>query len=173
MKVLILGGTGSIGAAVLDCLRDRNHEVLALGRSPVSLDVLRKAGATPIEGDIRRPESWVHVVNSVDCVIHAASVWGDDMGEVDRQLVESLIDAMQRSPESVRLIYTGGCWMYGETGDSVATEETPFDSIPSFAWAIPAFDRVLEAENICGMVIHPAIRCRPGSGCPHRSISTG
>ena len=157
MKVLILGGTGSIGAAVLDCLCNRNHEVLALGRSPGSLDALHEAGATPVEGDIRTPESWVHVVHSVDCVIHAASVWGDDMGAVDGHLVETLIDTMQRSPEPKRLIYTGGCWMYGETGDSVATEETPFDSIPGFAWAIPTFDKVLNAEDVCGMVIHPAM----------------
>ena len=157
MKVLILGGTGSIGAAVLDCLRKRNHEVLALGRSPRSLDVLQRAGATPVEGDIRTPESWAHVVDSVDCVIHAASVWDDDMGAVDSHLVETLIDKMQRSREPKRLIYTGGCWMYGETGDAVATEETPYDSIPSFAWAIPTFDKVLNAADVCGMVIHPAM----------------
>ena len=130
---------------------------MALGRSQGSLDTLRNAGATPIAGDIRKPESWVRVVNSVDCVIHAAAVWDDEMGAVDRHLVDTLIDALQRSPKPKRFIYTGGCWQYGETGDAVATEETPFDSIPSFAWAVPTIRKVQEANGVCGMVIHPAM----------------
>jgi nucleoside-diphosphate-sugar epimerase len=157
MKALILGGTGSIGAAVLGCLLDRGHEVMALGRSQASIDALRNAGATPVAGDICTPESWVHVVNAVDCVIHAAAVWDDDMGAVDRHLVDTLLSAMQQSPEPRRFIYTGGCWQYGETGDAVATEDTPFDSIASFAWANTPIRRVLEAEDVCGMVIHPAM----------------
>ena len=157
MNALILGGTGSIGAAVLDCLLARGHEVLALGRSQASIKALGDAGATPLRGDIRSPESWVYAVESVDCVIHAAAVWDDEMGAVDGHLVDSLLDIMKTSPVMKRLVYTGGCWQYGETGDMVATEAAPLNSIPSFAWANRTIRKVQEADNVCGMVIHPAM----------------
>src|SRR5437016_5034036 len=42
-----------------------------------------------------------------------------------------------------RLIYTGGCWLFGATGDELATEETPFRPLPAFAWMVPQLRRVL------------------------------
>ncbi len=42
MKVLVLGGTGSIGGAVVRVLQERDHEVLALGRSAEACELLRK-----------------------------------------------------------------------------------------------------------------------------------
>jgi nucleoside-diphosphate-sugar epimerase len=157
MKALLLGGTGSIGAAVLNCLQDRGHEVLALGRSAAALQQLETAGAMPVAGDIRTPENWVDAVDSVDSIIHAAAVWDDELGDIDRYLVETILARLQPSREPKRFIYTGGCWLYGETGDTVATEETPLDPIPSFAWCLPTMQMVLSSPVVQGMVIHPAM----------------
>src|SRR5262249_60991865 len=56
-----------------------------------------------------------------------------------------------------RFSYTGGCWLFGSTGEAVATETTPFDPLPAFAWMVPNLRRVLAAPGIAGIVIHPAM----------------
>lgn len=157
MHVLLTGGTGSIGGAVVQALIRRGHKVLALGRSYASCQLLSELGAEPVEGDLREPARWVGAADAVEGVIHAASTWEDDMDQVDRRVVDALLARMHHNSKPQAFVYTGGCWMYGATGDAVATEETPFDSLPAFAWAIPVFHRVLAASRTRGMVIHPAM----------------
>jgi len=146
VKVLVLGGTGSIGSAVVRTLVHREHEVIGLCRSSNSCRSLRKIGATPIEGDIRNPSQWIDVCDVVDGVVHAAAVWGSEMGDVDRQLVNAVLHRLQSGDANRAFLYTGGCWLYGETGDTVATETSAFDPLHSFAWSIPTIDKVLAAN---------------------------
>ena len=155
--MLVLGGTGSIGGAVVRVLQERDHEVLALGRSAEACELLRKTGAIPIEGDLRDPVQWIDIVKDVDGIVHAAAAWGEDMEAVDRRATEALLETLQHGPSSKAFIYTGGCWLYGETGDVVATEQSPLNPIASFAWSIPIMQMVLSASYIRGMVIHPAM----------------
>lgn len=157
MQVLVLGGTGSIGGAIVQALQERGHGVLSLGRSAEACQLLRQAGATAVHGDLTDPAKWIDVVEHVDAVVQAAAAWGDDMGNVDRQVVEALLHKSRHGNSAKTVIYTGGCWLYGETGDVVATEETPFNPLASFAWAIPNMQLVLGCPDIRGMVIHPAM----------------
>ena len=53
MKILVLGGTGSIGSAVVQALLQRHHEVVAIGRSVESRNTLERFGAISVSGDIR------------------------------------------------------------------------------------------------------------------------
>ena len=133
MKVLVLGGTGSIGGAIVDVLQQRGHEVLALGRSTQACDTLRSVGAIPVKGDLRDPVNWIDVVHNVDGIIHAAATWDEDMEDVDRRVVSALLETLQHDVSSKAVIYTGGCWLYGATGDDVATEKSPINPIGSFA----------------------------------------
>ena len=59
MRVLILGGTGLIGAAVIRELIKHRHKVLALSRSTRSMAMLKALGASPLRGDLRAPDAWV------------------------------------------------------------------------------------------------------------------
>src|SRR5688572_8326919 len=79
------------------------------------------------------------------------------MGAIDRRLLDALLPALAAQPNRPRFIYTGGCWLFGATGDTVATEATPFDPLPAFAWMVPNLRRVLEATEVDGIVIHPAM----------------
>jgi nucleoside-diphosphate-sugar epimerase len=54
MRVLVLGGTGSIGAAVVEALVRRGHDVAALARSGASARRLAAMGAEAVPGDIAR-----------------------------------------------------------------------------------------------------------------------
>jgi nucleoside-diphosphate-sugar epimerase len=157
MRVLVLGGTGSIGTGVTSALVAESDEVLALTRSERSAARIRTLGASPIPGDIRDPEAWVPPLPRVDAIVHAACDYAPDMGAVDDRLLDALLPVLATWPKKPRFIYTGGCWLYGATGDTVAVEETPFDPLPAFAWMIPNLRRVLASDAVHGLVVHPAM----------------
>jgi hypothetical protein len=79
------------------------------------------------------------------------------MGAIDRHLLDVLLPALGAQRNKVRFITTGGCWLYGATGDSVATEVTPFRPLSAFAWMVPQLQRVLASPEVDGIVIHPAM----------------
>jgi nucleoside-diphosphate-sugar epimerase len=157
VRVFVLGGTGSIGSAVVRELVGRGHELFGLARSEASAAKLRQMAATPLAGDIGSPEAWTTKLPRIDAVIHAACDFNTDMGAVDRRLLDVLLSALALQEDRPRFIYTGGCWLFGATGDEIATEETPFRPLPAFAWMVPQIRRVLASSDIEGIVIHPAM----------------
>ncbi len=163
MRVLILGATGSIGTAVAAELKDFGHQVVGLARTANSAGVLKNLGYGVVIGDIRAPADWSNIVNSVDAIVQVAVTFTDDMGAVDRCLIEELHRAVEQRPIPLRFIYTGGCWLYGATGDTVADEMTPFQPIASFAWMVENAAFILAAERFNTAVIHPAMTyCQDG-----------
>jgi nucleoside-diphosphate-sugar epimerase len=164
LRVLVLGGTGSIGSAVVRELIGRGHEVCGLARSNASAAKLGELSATSIFGDIAAPELWAAKLPPLDAVIHAACDFNTGMGAIDRHLLDVLLPVLAAQPKRPRFIYTGGCWLFGATGDDVGTEETPFRPLPAFAWMVPQLRRILEAPGIDGIVIHPAMVYAPGGG---------
>jgi nucleoside-diphosphate-sugar epimerase len=164
VRVFILGGTGSIGSAIVRELVRRGHEVHGLTRSDASAAKLAELGAAPLSGDIASPERWVGTLPHIDGIIHAACDFSAAMGEIDRRLLDVLLPALAAQPKKPRFIYTGGGWLFGATGDEVATEATPFHPLPAFAWMVPNLRRVLDTPGIDGIVIHPAMAYEPGGG---------
>ena len=156
-NVLVLGGTGSIGGGVAQSLSSRGHHVTCLARSQQSESVLRESNFNILKGDIRKPELWIEKAANFDAVIQAAITWSDDMGKVDSHLIDLLLDALSTSDSRKTLIYTGGCWLYGETGDKPATEHSPYCAIPDFSWGSDTGYRILEHPGVRGMVVHPAM----------------
>jgi nucleoside-diphosphate-sugar epimerase len=159
LKVLVLGGTGSIGESVVRALRRRRNEVLGLARSDSSADTLRSLGAQPVHGDIRAPDEWAHAAESVDAVIQVVGDFSGDADPVGRNLISTLLRRIddQRDGPPPAYIYTGGCWLYGATGDRVATEDSPLNAPAEWAWSIDHLRMVLEAPQVRGIVIHPAM----------------
>jgi nucleoside-diphosphate-sugar epimerase len=157
LHILVLGGTGSIGAAVVRELIARGHAVLGLARSEASATKLAGFGATPLHGDIALPDKWTRRLPRIDAVVHAACDFDSDLGGIDRRLLDGLFTSLGAQANKPRFIYTGGCWLFGATGDDVATEETALDPLPAFAWMVPHLKRVLAAPEVDGIVIHPAM----------------
>jgi len=83
----VLGGTGSIGASVISALRSRRNEVLGLARSESSADSLSLLGAQPVRGDIRWPDEWANVAESVDAVIQVVGDFTADADPIGRNLI--------------------------------------------------------------------------------------
>jgi uncharacterized protein YbjT (DUF2867 family) len=57
MQVLVMGGTGVIGSAVVHVLASAGHVVVGLARSCASATRLESMGAAVLCEDIRAPEN--------------------------------------------------------------------------------------------------------------------
>lgn len=157
MRVFLLGATGSIGSAVLGELAGRGHEIFALARSDASAGRIMQRRAVAIRGNIETPERWAPALPDVDAVVHMACDFVDAMGAIDRHLLDVLLARLASQATKPRFIYTGGCWLFGDTGGAMATEETRFSPLPAFAWMVPHLQRVLDSHEVDGLVIHPAM----------------
>ena len=110
-----------------------------------------------MDGDIETPENWVPGLPGVDAVIHMACDFDSDMAAVDRHLLDVLLPRLASQSKRARFLYTGGCWLFGPTGDAVATEKSPFAPLPAFAWMVPHLQRILDSSEVDGLVLHPAM----------------
>ena len=157
MRTLLLGATGSVGGAVLPELLRAGHSVLALARSDTAEQQLAENGADVVRGDLRNPKEWSERIHEVDAVVHVAATFTDDMGDVDRGVVQELIAQGAKADRRIRFVYTGGVWLYGQTGDEVATEDTSFNPIPSFEWMVRNSAAVFNAPCFSANLIHPGM----------------
>lgn len=158
MRVLVLGGTGSIGSAIVRRLDSAGHEVRALARSPEAAEGLLALGAEPVAGDLAAPALWTRaVVPEVDAVVHTACTFDADMGRVDSALLDALLPALAATGRRPALVYTGGCWLWGPSPERAIDETVAFDPLPAFAWMVPNLQRVLASPGIRGAVVHPAM----------------
>lgn len=157
MKVLILGGTGSIGTAVTRELVRYGHQVTGLSRSADSDRNLAAMGARPLRGNLRSPGTWVQEVARTDALIQLAATFDDGMAEADTTAIAAILDQAALRPEPLRLIYTGGCWLYGATGNRVADETSPMQPIKPFSWMRENGAAVLASPAVSAAVVHPAM----------------
>jgi nucleoside-diphosphate-sugar epimerase len=165
-----MGGTGVIGTAIVRELIARGHEVVGLARSEAAASRIVACGAIPMMGDIASPELWATRLPAIDAVIHTACDFASDMGAIECHLLDVLLPALAAQPSKVRFITTGGCWLFGATGDMVTTETTPFDPLPAFAWMVPQLQRVLASQSVHGIAIHPAMVYEPAGGVFRRFL---
>jgi nucleoside-diphosphate-sugar epimerase len=164
MRVLILGGTGSIGAPIVRDLLRAEHQVFALARSESSRRKLEDTGAIAVAGDLERPELWLASLPAIDGIIQVAAGFTDRDQAIERHLLDHLLPTMAAAPRAVKFVYTGGCWLYGETQGRPTTEDSPYEPLPAFAWSVPHIERVLSARGIHPIVIHPAMVYEAGGG---------
>jgi nucleoside-diphosphate-sugar epimerase len=171
VRILVLGGTGSIGAPVLREVVQRGHEVIALARSDKSARLIAMLGAAPIGGDIGLPDQWIESLPQVDAVIHMACDFHGSMEATERRLLDCLLPRLAAEPRAPRFIYTGGCWLFGATGDEIATEQSPFRPLPAFAWMVSHVQRVLATRHIDPIIVHPAMVYASAGGVFRRFVN--
>src|SRR5689334_11540736 len=73
MRVFITGATGVIGSRVVPLLVRDGHSVSAVSRSGHNRELLRRAGATPVEADLFDVPSLRRAMVSHDAVINLAT----------------------------------------------------------------------------------------------------
>jgi nucleoside-diphosphate-sugar epimerase len=142
------------------------HEVTALARSADAARRISSTGAAALAGDIAAPDHWIDFVSTVDAVIHAAAAFSPDDEAIERRLLQILLPELPAR----RFIYTGGCWLFGASGETAATEESPFASLAAFAYMVPHSRLVLDAPGVHPVVIHPAMVYEPAGGVFSRFV---
>ncbi len=156
-RVLVLGGTGFIGAAVVAELRTHGYDLTALARSREAATRLEGQGCSVVQGDIRDPGDWLPQVGAINAVVHMAATFDSDMATADRDLIDGLIDHFERMGNHPRLLYTGGIWLYGPGGTTAITETSSFDAFPPFAWMVDHRDRLIAAATVETLLVHPGM----------------
>jgi nucleoside-diphosphate-sugar epimerase len=164
MRILLLGGTGTIGAPLVRELLRSGHQVTALARSADSARQVAAAGAVALAGDISAPEYWIDSLLSVDAVIHAAAAFSPEDEAIERRLLQALLPALGAARRDMRFIYTGGCWLFGPSGQTVTTENSPFVPLAAFAYMVQHAQLVFDTPGIHPIVIHPAMVYQPAGG---------
>ncbi|OIQ44207.1 MAG: hypothetical protein BM558_08820 [Roseobacter sp. MedPE-SW] len=164
MNILILGGTGSIGSAVTTELVAHNHNVTGLCRSETSARRLAALGAKPYRGDLRNPASWRAALRQVDVVIQLAASFDDDMAAIDAAAIAAIKQEARYRTSPLRVLYTGGCWLYGQTGDHAASETSPKRPISAFAWMEENAFSLLQDPMLRSCIIHPAMTYHEDGG---------
>jgi nucleoside-diphosphate-sugar epimerase len=161
MKILLTGGTGFIGTAVLDQLVAAGHQVTAVVRSQKSSLQVQDAGATGIIGDLFDAQWLAAELRGHDGAIHAAA--GSDERDValNDAVVDAVLDAFGGT--SKPFIHTGGIWTYGN--NSVITEASPVDAPALTAWRVAGEQQLLDS-GVKASVVRPGVVYGYGKGIP-------
>src|SRR5215472_5926974 len=137
MRVLVTGATGFVGGGVVRALLADGHEVHGLVRDAAAAGALGEAGVKLHQGDMREPASYVPLVAQVDAVVQAAQL--ATSGRVTRARAQAVFDAEHTMTAALaqaclehgrRLLYTGGCFDWGDHGEEWITEDTALSPSP-------------------------------------------
>lgn len=79
MKAFVTGGSGFVGRHMIQMLRDRGDEVIALARSEQAAMQVTQLGAKAVRGDLLNEQAMIRGMQACDVVFHIAgflSIWG-------------------------------------------------------------------------------------------------
>ncbi len=143
MRVLVTGGTGSVGVNIVRRLAREGHEVLCFARKGDASDPLRDAffhdvteRVTLVPGDVARTETLRRVWDEFrpTDVVHAAAITPDHEMEqhMPREIVDvnlmgtmNVLDAAHRGGTR-RVVYISSAAVYGDTPEHLSiTEDDP------------------------------------------------
>jgi nucleoside-diphosphate-sugar epimerase len=156
MRVLVTGATGLIGGAVASRLAAAGHDVVGLARSGASAAKLTAMGYQAAHGDLEDAASIASAVRGVDAVVHAASPNDQNSAALDEAATLAIIDALRGT--SKRFLYTSGCFLYGATGDTPATEDSPLHPLEMVRFRQALEARILgaAADGVHGIILRPS-----------------
>jgi dihydroflavonol-4-reductase len=129
MRALVTGATGFIGGHLVDRLRARGDDVVALVRSPERAGALLELGCELVEGDLSSEGGIRQGVEGCDSVFHAGAVYKVGIPASQRA---AMYDANVRGTERVldaareagvgRIVYVSTVNVFGNTGGDVVDE---------------------------------------------------
>ena len=124
MKVLITGGTGYLGGALVGALLAAGHRCVVFART-ASASAPRHELVEPVDGDVRDRDAVNRAAAGVDAICHAAalvSIWrarSADFDEVNIGGLQNVIDAC-RAHRIGRIVYTSSFLALPPAGRSTA-----------------------------------------------------
>jgi dihydroflavonol-4-reductase len=129
-RVFVTGGSGVVGGALVERLRARSDEVIALARSDAAAAALERRGARIVHGDLFDAEALARGMDGCQTVFHVAGV-----NSLCVEDPESMLRANVDGPPFVvraaaragvgRVVHTSSAATIGEPEGSVGCEDTP------------------------------------------------
>jgi 2-alkyl-3-oxoalkanoate reductase len=131
MRVLVTGGTGFTGTALVRRLLEEGHDVVALDyKEGLQCDLLRKRGARVEIGSVTDPDAVRRSVQGVEFVFHLAAAFRElnvpdsFYDEVNVGGTRMVLEAARR--EGVRkFVYCSTCGVHGNVDHPPANEDAP------------------------------------------------
>lgn len=128
--VLVTGGSGFVGGALLERLLAAGLEVRALARTEEAARAVAARGATPVRGDVLDLPSLVEAMRGCEVVYHAAGVNAmcvRDPRPMDRVNIEGSGNVVRAAVATGvrRLVHTSSAAAIGEAPGTVGREDSP------------------------------------------------
>ena len=152
-KILVIGGAGYIGSALLPFLLKRGYKVrlldlLMYGTEPIQ-GFLEHPNLEVMQADFRQVDKVVQAMNGVDAVVHLGAIVGDPACAFDEKLtIEVNLMATRMVAEVAkacgvrRFVFASTCSVYG-AGDEILNETSPLNPVSLYAESKIASERIL------------------------------
>lgn len=161
MKIVLTGGTGLIGSAVLDALVAAGHQVTAVVRSQQSSLKVSDQGATGVIGDLFDAPWLASELRGHDGLVHTAAGSDERDADLNDAVITAALDAFAGTDKP--FVHTGGIWTYGSSPSISENDEPRPPAIT--AWRPAGEQRVLDSD-VKGSVVQPGIVYGHGAGIP-------
>lgn len=145
--VLVTGGSGIVGRAVVARLVEDGRKVRALAHSRTSADVLEAIGAEPVPGDVLDRPSLVRAMAGCSSAFHVAGVNAMCLRDPTLMLrtnIEGSVNAIRAAAETgvERLIHTSSASAIGEEEGTTGSEDSPHRG-----WYLSEYERSKHAAE--------------------------
>ena len=171
MKVLITGGTGFTGKALVKRLIDKGHQVVAMDyKEGIKTQEIRDWGAEVVIGSVTDRDIVDRTVKGVDVVHHLAAAFRElDVPdnyyeEVNIQGTVNVLAAAKREKVK-RFIYCSTCGVHGNVDNPPAAETAPIKPADYYQRTKYAAEPLVLAQNspdFSTLVVRPAAIYGPG-----------
>ena len=169
--ILVTGGGGYVGSALVPALLQQGHQVRALDLFLYGEDVLdAHPRLRKIKADLRDRAALVDAGRGCDAILHLACISNDPSFELNPALGKSInLDAFDHVLESVRqakperFIYASSSSIYGVKSDPNVVEDTPPEPLTDYSkFKLECEVRLAQADlprETCWTIIRPATVC--------------
>jgi nucleoside-diphosphate-sugar epimerase len=162
-KVLVIGGAGYIGSALVERLLDLGLQVSVLDAMHFGEEALSRVVGHPkltlIREDFRHIEALTRAVSGIGSVIHLGGLVGDPACAVDTDLTVDInvtatkvIGGIAKARGVRRFIFASSCSVYGAC-DAIVDEDSHFNPQSLYARSKVASEAVLGALNSPGFAV--------------------
>lgn len=147
MRIFVTGASGYIGAAVAAALARAGHEVLGLVRSESRGREGAGQEVRPVVGSLEEPRAWIESARESEVLIHCAAEFSPRMAELDARAIDALLEAARSASRARLIVYTSGCWIYGDTGGVAVNEASPLNPFAMVRWRVGHEEKILDADG--------------------------
>lgn len=152
-SVLVIGGAGYIGSAVIPKLLTQGYRVRVLdcflfGKEPI-LPFLKNSALEVCRGDFRNVDTVVAAMKDIDSVIHLGGLVGDPACAIDEELTiqvnliaTRMIAQVAKGNGISRFVFASSCSVYGAS-DQALNEKSTLNPVSLYARSKIASENVL------------------------------